>query len=395
MSPLFRAGSLPSLPGSLGAAGFETRAFVDVGGYLDPRFGMGRGFDAYKISSHGVEVSNPERFAWLNELAQRQAEDTDHRFFYFLHYYDPHSDVGTQLPYASPPAYAGRYWPEGLAWNRKGDTQLLIDLQDAGDVSAQDREAIAALYDGSARYCDEVCLGSLLDHLERLGHSDETLVIVTADHGEEIYEHGKCSHQQPYEETSRVPWVMRGPGIPKGLRLGFDVQHIDLMPTVLGMLGLEIPPDVQGRDLSPWLAAVPPREPPADAPVFVDGVFGGLPTVYWRYPSAVISREDGRRYSLVTRVKYAESQPGGGFQFSLPWPRELYDLDADPEQTRDIGAELPAIRDRLGEALLRWYAGNEELRRKAARRVGEEAPILDAAERERLRALGYLHEDAP
>lgn len=377
---------IPHLARILSAAGFETAAFVGAGGYLEPRFGLGRGFGRYEILPQPAHIAQARRAEWLAEQAARAEEDPGHRFFLFTHYYDVHSDVGTRYPYASPPEYRERFWPEGLDWPRRGDTRLLDRLQKEG-ASEDDRRAIAALYDAGVRYCDEHCLGSLLDQLASLGLAEDTLLIVTSDHGEEIYEHGMCSHQQPYEETSRVPLVVRGPGVARGRRSAMTAQHVDLLPTVLSLLGLPVPEAAQGIDLGPWLAAESEPAPPAPRDAFVDGILGGLPHVYWRYPSAIVSEDATGRFALVAPVDHPRR--GDGHDFALAGPGELYDLRADPEQQHDLRAAQPQRAARLAEKLLDWYRRNEAIARPD--RAGPR-PMLDEAERARLRALGYVHE---
>jgi arylsulfatase A-like enzyme len=385
----------------LSSAGFETAAFVGTGGYMDARFGLGRGFARYEVLFGPAHRTTTRRIEWLEEQAERQRKDPRARFFLFAHYYDVHSDFGTRVPYDSPPEFARRYWPEGLVWDRSGDTQLLIEMEKAGDVTEADRQAVTALYDGSVRYCDEHCLGRLLDGLEELGLASSTLVVVTSDHGEEIFEHGMCSHQQPYEETARVPLVVRGPGIAAGHQVGAIAGLVDLTPTILSLLGLDAPAAVQGHDWADALGGTPGTAPRR---AYVDGIFGGLPDVYWGYPSAVIGDEPEGRFSAIASVAYTllgtpdasagRATPAGvrRYRFSLAGPVALFDLRADPNQRVDIAAERPEIADRLGRALIAWYEENEE-RRVVGGADAPPATFLDAEERERLRALGYVHDD--
>jgi arylsulfatase A-like enzyme len=159
--------------------------------------------------------------------------DPEHRFFLFAHFYDVHSDFKTDVPYFAPPPYDLMFLPGGLNWKHRGDSALLQELYKSGKVTPEDRRILTALYDGGVRYCDEKGVGPLLEKLRELKFDDDTLVIITSDHGEEIFEHGESIHQQPYEETSRVPLVFKGPGIPRGLRLPYLAELVDLMPTVL------------------------------------------------------------------------------------------------------------------------------------------------------------------
>jgi arylsulfatase A-like enzyme len=380
----------PTLAEILRAEGFATAAFTGGGGYMKPRFGLGRGFEHYRLGRVDAEADLAPALRWLEQQAQRRARDPDHRFFLFAHFFDIHSDVGTPLPYDAPPPHGKRFLgevlPEGERWQRTGDTQLLIDLEKGGDASELDREVLGALYDGGVLHTDQLGLGVLLAKLEALDLMDETLVVVTADHGEELLEHGKVSHQQPYEETARIPLVFFGPGIAAGQRHDSLVELVDVMPSVLGLLEMDVPARVQGRDLSGLLLG---RDVSIEGDAHVDGVFGGLPTVKWRYPSSIVREIDGRRWSYVNTVK--DREQGSGRTFHVRDAGELYLLDDDPGQQRDLRAQHPEIADELRRALLAWYARNDALARKLQSETGPatEGPLLDEQEIEQLRALGY------
>ena len=169
----------------------------------------------------------------------------------FAHYYDVHSDVGTKLPYASPKKYARRYWPEGLRWEREGDTELLIEMPDRGDVSRDDRRALAARYDGGVRDCDEHCLGVLVDELDALSLAQSTLVVVTSDHGEGLDDHGELTHGYfAYNSTLHVPLIVRFPGNRfGGTRISDAVSLVDIYPSILDWLTVKGPQDVSGHVL--------------------------------------------------------------------------------------------------------------------------------------------------
>jgi arylsulfatase A-like enzyme len=119
-------------------------------------------------------------------------------------------------------------------------------------ISATDLAHLMALYDGGIAYADEH-VGMVLQVLQFLGLAEKTLVVVLSDHGEGFLEHGRFLHANSvYEELLHVPLIMRLPGvIPAGKRIAGNVSHVDLMPTVLGLLQVKIPPQTQGIDLSP------------------------------------------------------------------------------------------------------------------------------------------------
>lgn len=355
--------------------GFTTGAYVGAAGYLDPRFGLGRGFETYVTRSANKPLDNRAAFQWLRAQAKRSRTDPEHRFFLFLHYFDVHSDAGTQVPYDSP--YRQRFMPEGVQWQHPGDTADLGRLYRSGNVSDEDRQALHALYDAGVFFVDERAIGPIVKLLEDEGLAGETLLAITSDHGDELFEHGSISHQQPYDESARVPLVLRGPGVPVGLRVEALAGLVDLMPTFLSLLGLAPPENVQGRDLTPLLRGGPPVR---DA-VFVDGMMAG----YRHYRSAAVVETDAGRYAWIGRVVAPPAASPRVFLHEPP--AELYDLRADPEQTRDLAAEQPELAAALERRMLDWYAESE------ARRAGlgpvEREKILSDEERERLRALGY------
>jgi arylsulfatase A-like enzyme len=369
----------------LSAQGFATAAFTGAGGYMKPDFGLGRGFDVYAVNaSIGSGAGSPA--AWLRQQAVRRERDPAHRFFLFVHFYDIHSDEGTDVPYAAPERYRERFLPDGLAWRRRGDTRLLAALREADDVDASDRAALRDLYDAEVLHADQERLAPLASLLDALDLADDTLLIVTSDHGEELLEHGGTTHGQPYEEAARVPLVLRGPGIPAGARIAARAELVDLLPTVLDALELPVPPHVQGESLLPLIAGDAPRTPGAH-------VDGRWPAMLGSLPSAIARDEDGVPWTLVAKVgrrnpeRVAPEAPG----FFLAGPTELYRLDRDPGQQHDLAAEEPERAARLGAALVAWH----ERTHAAGRRLADEQtaspaePILSDAERERLRAIGY------
>lgn len=362
----------------LGARGFATAAFVAQPVLLHPRFGHARGFDRYELGNADARENVPPILEWLAEQAAARAEDPEHRFFLFVHFYDAHSDAKAPLPYHVPPPYRDRYIPAGEVWGREGPTSLLLQLRRSESATQRDREFLTAYYDAGVRYVDEEGLGPLLAALDELGLADETLLVVTSDHGEEIFEHGYVLHGQPYDETARVPLVLRGPGLPAGLRIPHLAGLVDLAPTLLSLLGLPIPAVAQGRDLSPLISGAEPVR----RVVYVDGIYDDGRT----WGSSVVADIDGRRWSYVARVT-ARPAPGGR-AFALEGSGELYDLAEDPNEQRDLAAERPDLARRLGERLVAWLRANEE-RAGHLRRAAAVDPV-SPEEEEQLRALGYL-----
>lgn len=366
---------IATLAKELSASGFTTAAFVGARGFMKPRYGLGRGFDTYETRSANEPMNNRQAFDWLRGQGKLSAGDPEHRFFLFLHYYDVHSDAGTEVPYDSPEPR--RFMPPGVHWRHPGDTATLGALSRSGKATEEDRIALHALYDAGVYFTDKRAVGALMKVLVASGLAEETLLVVTSDHGDELFEHASISHQQPYDEGARVPLVMRGPGIPEGRRVDALVGLVDLMPTLLARAGVPFTGDIEGRDLSPLLSG---DDAVRDA-VFVDGIMTG----YRHYPSAAIVDLPEGRMAWVGRVLAPPDEEPP--RFVRQGAAELYDLEADPLQQKDLAAERPESLAAVERRILDWYESNAG--RAAA--LGETAPepVLSDEERDALRALGY------
>ncbi len=265
------ATTVPTLGTMLGGAGYATAAFV-AAFPLDRRFGLGRGFAVYDDSfprgsdpaqfvlaeRRGDKVVTPALAWWRQHRGQRR--------FLWVHLYDPHA------AYEPPEPFASRY---------RDDPYL-------GEVAATD-SFLAPL---------------LLPFLR--GEEPPALVVVTADHGESLGEHGELTHGLfAYEATLKVPLVVWYPGIAPG-RDERAARHVDIVPTVLAALGLAVPADLPGRSLL--------GPPPADE------------TSYFESLSTCLNRGWAPlRGMLRDHRKYVD----------LPLP-ELYDLAADPHEEHNL-----------------------------------------------------------
>jgi hypothetical protein len=240
---------VPTLAETLQRAGLSTGGVVSSL-WLQPRYGFKRGFDYYDDSS-------VEGKAWWEELTLESAPNvTSHalswlqqqrgrRFFLFVHFWDVHYDYSPPAPYDKmfDPDYKGSVNAADFMHNkaiRKG-------------MPRRDLEHVLALYDGEIRWVDDH-VAKILTALDELGLSDRTAVIVTADHGDEFFEHGGKGHQRTlYREVMHVPLIMRVPGITGGRAVEDPVSLVDVMPTVLDLTRAMTPPGVDGRSLVPAL----------------------------------------------------------------------------------------------------------------------------------------------
>lgn len=216
----------------LRTAGYETAAFTE-NAWVTAGIGYDRGFGtSVEDSGTGLNLGNVEATfrRGLEWLERHRAEP----FFLFLHTYQVHE------PYEPPPGY----------------------VEQVASGHGADRVATEnALYDGEIRYTDDV-LATFLAALETHGLDENTLVVLTADHGQHFGEHGTFGHGLTlWEPVLHVPLLLRGPDVPAGARVGDPVGLIDVLPTVLELLGVSSPRDIQGRSLVPKLRgeALPSR----------------------------------------------------------------------------------------------------------------------------------------
>jgi arylsulfatase A-like enzyme len=250
--------SVPTLARCLAQNGYLTQAFV-IAPALDHSFGFNQGFqfyDDFSAKAKGSWIIHPDQgpIAWnrtspvITDLAtewlKKHSQET---FFLFLHYFDCHS------PYIPPAPYDKKFDPdyEGAESGRRiAERSKQANLM--ARISVRDLAHMEALYDGGIAYTDEH-VGKILQLLQDLRLSEKTLVIVLSDHGEAFLEHGLIYHGNSlYEEELHAPLIMRLPGaFPAGKRVAGNVSHVDLMPTVLGLLHLACPSQSQGIDLSP------------------------------------------------------------------------------------------------------------------------------------------------
>jgi iduronate 2-sulfatase len=224
-----------------------------------------------------------------------------------------------------------------------------------------------AQYDAEIRYTDAQ-IGRVLQELDALGLSKDTLVVFTADHGESLGEHDYWFQHGmlPYEDCLRVPLVLRGPGLGPPRVVTAPVELIRVLPTVLDYVGLPSSPQAQSQSLLPLL-----RDPTARWPALAYAEAG--------YADDYQRIVRGDRYKLVLVPTAGDRADMAGTMF------ELYDLEADPGETRNLLAERPEVARALARDLLGWMetAGT----RGAAQ---GETVALDEHADEQLRSLGYV-----
>ncbi|MEW6273344.1 MAG: sulfatase [Thermodesulfobacteriota bacterium] len=245
----------------------------------------------------------------------------DDRFVLYLHFLDTHTPYGpprAEIPAFADPGYAGKV----------GDTFADVEGADAGRYDDADRRKIIALYDTALRFIDGQ-IARVLEFLAKSGDLDRTAIVVTADHGEEFWDHGRFFHGQSlYEEVLHVPLIARVPGLGKpGTVIERPVRLLDVAPSLLEWAKLERPATFQGRPLGEVVAA---PDLPSDDVI-----------------ATATQAQFATRYALRTGdLKLIESLDTG--------KRELFDLAKDPREQTNLASERPkdvaALQARLDAA---------------------------------------------
>lgn len=303
----------------------------------------------------------------LTDLAIDALDRYEDDLFTFVHYWDVHPPFLPPTEYEQRFTYDGedRHLSEFFAPDEKGrqGAEYAAYVTGEHETLADSKEA----YDGAVAWVDDN-IGRLYDHLDRTGRLEETLLIVTADHGHYFGEHGIFSDNCGlYDGSVRVPLIIHHPDLPPQ-RVSGLVQHTDLRPTVHDFLDLPIPDDVRGNVLPE------PREY-----VFAEAVESRMQMI----------RTDEWKLIRPLDEEYLQKQ----YWYDQDGAMELYDLTADPGETRNLADEYPDIALEL-EAILDEELHEQQSAERSSRRTTA-ASISDEeieSVRSNLQSLGYLDE---
>jgi arylsulfatase A-like enzyme len=366
---------IPTVADLMAAAGYATAAVAE-NPVLDPRLNLYKGFHEY--------AHLPKAWPWEGDAAGRQLlaqaapsryhrggteavtraaagwleRNRDRDFFLWVHYFDPH------VPYSPPERFLPRR-PAPPSIGNSFDQHVDV-LAGRRFLTAEERAWIRELYLGEVRYVDEQ-VGILMDRLRSLGLYDDALIVLTSDHGEEFWDHGGYQHgHSMYEEVIAVPLLVKFPGARQRGSYSERVSTQFVMPTILDTCGIETR---QRCYTAPSLVRVAAGQvkPDERGPLVQAG------SCYFEELEAVIF--DGS-YKLIRRRESGRE--------------ELFDLRADPAETRSLLADAPG-RAEAGRRTLEQMQERLRLVRSCYQASEKAAPPGGSERLRQLRSLGYLN----
>lgn len=352
----------PILPGSLTTLAEAARAagYVTIGvsssRHLTRDLGFAQGFDRFADPASflgGAAVNQIVRDLLREQFGDAWATAWRERpLFLWIHYFDPHD------PYVPYEPWLEAHAPEAL--RRRPDSparKVMRDLRrlfPAPDAALAD--AIRPIYRSEVARTDDF----LAQLWRELAPDDDTLLILTADHGEEIVDHGSIGHSQSlYEELVRVPLLVRWPrgGFRAGARVEVPVSGIDLLPTLLDLLDRPIPRGLPGRTLRPLLE----NGRGGDRPIFLE--------LHPPKPAAFAVRDGD--FKLILHA----DDPGAA---------ELYDLGRDPGERRNLAPAEGRRVEKMNGQIRRWLRSLPKAPDRGYRDTNDQELL------EQLKALGYI-----
>ena len=338
--------------------GFHTGAVLGIG-VLMPSRRLDQGFKDYSFTRYtnkqywktAPEITD-EALVWLEENRAKP-------FFLWVHYFEPHQ------PYDVVPEEAQR------RFLGEPSSHALLDGVEAGSQRYAYLKTKIDAYDGALAYVDSE-FGRLLDRMEALGLFDDSMIVVSADHGETLGEHGQHGHVFGlWEPVVRIPFIVYAPGVQPS-RVPGRAEQVDFVPTVIDAFDLARPAAEDGSRAGGLEGVVLPL-PRSD-----DWRFWRSPRVPEKNAYAETWFKNHRVASMVgARYKVIVDQPLDGSDAQV----HLFDLIADPHELADLSASRRDEASRLEEDLRAWMAGDFRTPDVIGKRSGE---------LEMLQALGYV-----
>ena len=304
----------PTLASVLKQSGYQTGAVI-AAAVLDSRFGLNQGFDFYydhfefsRLDEANLDEMERPGNVVADVALDWLAKNSRHKFFLWMHLYDPH------FPYHPPEPYATEY--------------------------------AAHPYDGEIAFADEQ-LGRVLRFLKEKGIYQNTIIVLCGDHGESLGEHGEKTHGFfIYNATMHVPLIIHLPEALAARTIAEPVSLVDLMPTVLSAAGLPTPSQVQGHSLLSEIRGVPAAtDLPTNRTLYGETF---LPRIHFDWSE--LRASENAKYHFI----------------EAPRP-ELYDLTKDPGELHNLFSEKTAVADEMRaqlKSLIRDYSAGKEMAEK-------------------------------
>jgi arylsulfatase A-like enzyme len=323
-------------------------AGVSNGGYAHSFFGFGRGFDYYENQGGGLKSCGYRMLQWV-------LKDSNAPFFAWIHAWDIH------FPYMDRPPYNRLFTSQRAEIVLDAATRYRVNQGDR-NLTAGELEFLEGMYDGAIKYVDDL-IATFVHELEHLGLSQNTILVITADHGEAFMEHGFVEHTEClYGEVLQVPLILVGPGLGGGRRIKSQARLIDIMPTLLELGGLSPQADIQGASLLPWIAG----------------------NVSNNLIAASETERGGGQVAISDGLHKLIKRKSDGRM-------EVYDLAADPKEKSNIAVTEPGALAKMENLLASWL---RETKFRADRYwsddAGAENTEMSAEVVGRLQDLGYL-----
>jgi len=343
--------------------GFATGGFI-ANGYVSDRFGFDQGWDDY--TNYIREEKSTEAKDVFDDAGNWIEAHKDGRFFAYIQTIDPHvpyDPPGKYLQMYDPSEYAGQIRPrmtgDLLEKAKRNPPQVVFD--------ARDKRQLEALHDGEITKHDHF-FGAFLERLSALGLANDTLIVVTSDHGEEFDDHGSWGHgHSVYQELLHVPLMFRLPNrVPAGTKVGEAVSTLDISATVTDLLGVPAMAHNEGHALVGLMLGEAPSQPAVAFSDFQDD-------------RRVITTG---RWKLILRGNLTST---------------MFDLVADPLEKNQLDASAFPIGRRYSRMLLGQFLGASDrgdwlsADQKGGTQLERENAEMDDTIRDQLRALGYAH----
>jgi len=366
----------PMLSGLLKEHGYQTAAFVDSSpqGFVGAARGFARGFDSFNHSPHRPELDYIYDMAVTVDVAQKWLEERDvsRPFFLFLHTKSVHGVPNVRngdkrhFPYDKPEPYRSRFltdeqaslhWaPPYVSYLRDCNDRIGKGKLDRNQFPLKRIEALKGQYDGAISYTD-VHFGRLIQIVNEMGLEENTIVIVTADHGEAFAEHKFFLHREVYRQLLHVPLIIRLPSERDGKIIETPVALEDIAPTILKLANVKIPAVITGATL--------PMDSSNEQSTRRFFAYNHFVTKA-RYDAFSLKEGD---WKLVYH-KYSDGK----------WLTELYNTARDPDELNPI--EGPSdLRATMRNDVLKWLASASDTQSSRIQ--------IDPETVERLKALGY------